>query len=480
MKSTVLTIYTPYTVRKTRLIIEYSVKISKKARILELKRRHLKITILTSNTPYPSRKIRRIRACTSQKTMKETRSIRRIHQGRYGICSVCLILLFYHNGCGDKHPKNKEKGSSIGGDVFMDQVFSKNAKVVWDETYSKQDAYVIFNMHNKIYSLSQSGLTLSEYYHKSNALWRQYDSLVNLPDCICENSDKLKKHNKLLKLMLFLIRLNKVYAPIRSIILTTDPIPDVKGTFATFSRDKFHRSTQSHNVSKTGNGNSAFIDRTNSRSNNWSNYNNNQFKRLNKPNLVCTHCNMNGHTADRCFKLLGYPSNFKKRNGTNQGCSSNSVISCTKDQPSVSSKTFTDEQYKRLMALINEKSRSGSIPANVAGASQHMTYTIINMFNVVDVSKLNMIVGHLNGTKVVVTHIDSLMLIDKITINNDSVLRTQVGTGSESNGTMHDEVGCDGSAHAAFMTQNNVSSPVDAAMAYNLGNDDAGSSSFIK
>ncbi|GKB26066.1 hypothetical protein Tco_0865467 [Tanacetum coccineum] len=52
--------------------------ISKKARILELKRRYLKITVLTPNTPYPSRKIRRICACTSQKTTKETRSIRLI------------------------------------------------------------------------------------------------------------------------------------------------------------------------------------------------------------------------------------------------------------------------------------------------------------------------------------------------------------------------------------------------------------------
>ncbi|GKE04794.1 hypothetical protein Tco_1396812, partial [Tanacetum coccineum] len=58
------------------VIMEYLVKISKKARILELKRRHLKITVLTTNTPYPSRKIRRICACTSQKTTKETRSIR--------------------------------------------------------------------------------------------------------------------------------------------------------------------------------------------------------------------------------------------------------------------------------------------------------------------------------------------------------------------------------------------------------------------
>ncbi|GJX06421.1 hypothetical protein Tco_0194353 [Tanacetum coccineum] len=63
------------------VIMKYLVKISKKALILELKQRYLNITVLTTNTPYPSRKIRRICACTSQKTMKEARSIRRI-QGR--------------------------------------------------------------------------------------------------------------------------------------------------------------------------------------------------------------------------------------------------------------------------------------------------------------------------------------------------------------------------------------------------------------
>ncbi|GJU08914.1 hypothetical protein Tco_1125344, partial [Tanacetum coccineum] len=167
---------------------------------------------------------------------------------------------------------------------------------------------------------------------------------------------------------IFLMGLDEVYVPIRSIILTTDPIPGVKGDFATLSRDESYRNNQSHIVSKNG----------------------------------------------------------------------------SKDESSVSSNSFTNEQYKRLMALINEKSSSGSIPANIvdSGARQHMTYTILNMFNVVDVFNLNMTVGHPNGTKAVVTHTGSLKLTDKIIINDvlvvsdyqDYVLRTQVGTDSESNG----------------------------------------------
>ncbi|GJY05706.1 putative ribonuclease H-like domain-containing protein [Tanacetum coccineum] len=71
---------------EVELIMEYLMKISKKARILELKRRHLKITVLTSNTPYPSRKIRRICACTSLKTTKDQGSICRIK-----LCSMEVI-----------------------------------------------------------------------------------------------------------------------------------------------------------------------------------------------------------------------------------------------------------------------------------------------------------------------------------------------------------------------------------------------------
>ncbi|GKC38584.1 reverse transcriptase domain-containing protein [Tanacetum coccineum] len=75
------------------LIMEYLVKISKKARILELKRRHLKITVLTSYTPYPSRKIRRICTCTSQKTTKEQDPIRRIQRRSIRRIQVAFDLL---------------------------------------------------------------------------------------------------------------------------------------------------------------------------------------------------------------------------------------------------------------------------------------------------------------------------------------------------------------------------------------------------
>ncbi|GKA92479.1 ribonuclease H-like domain-containing protein [Tanacetum coccineum] len=112
------------------------------------------------------------------------------------------------------------------------------------------------------------------------------------------------EHNQLIKLMQFLMGLDEVYAPIRSIILTSDPLPDVRGAFATLSRDESHRGSQSSSTSKTG----------------------------------------------------------------------------SKDHST--SNSFTDDQFKKLMALISDKLGSSSMPANI-----------------VEVSGLNMTVGHPNGTK---------------------------------------------------------------------------------
>ncbi|GJS39296.1 hypothetical protein Tco_0564339 [Tanacetum coccineum] len=81
-------------IQSSGVIMEYLVNISKRSAFWSLNEDILKITILTTNKPYPSRKIRRIRAYTHQKTTKETRSIRRIgdivceYSGRYKTWSL--------------------------------------------------------------------------------------------------------------------------------------------------------------------------------------------------------------------------------------------------------------------------------------------------------------------------------------------------------------------------------------------------------
>ncbi|GJW51394.1 hypothetical protein Tco_0092745, partial [Tanacetum coccineum] len=134
--------------------------------------------------------------------------------------------------------------NSISEELFLGIFFSKRAKHVWEElkeTYDKFDGSIIFGLHNQINTLKQNGSSITDYYHKLNALWKQYDAMIELPKCVCNASEGFKKHNQLLKLMQFLMGLDDSYMQIRSFILSREVLPDVRSAYATISSEESHR-----------------------------------------------------------------------------------------------------------------------------------------------------------------------------------------------------------------------------------------------
>ncbi|GKC59535.1 hypothetical protein Tco_1087133, partial [Tanacetum coccineum] len=101
-------------------------------------------------------------------------------------------------------------------------------------------------------------LPVSEYYHKLNSLWREFDILTKFPDCTCEVRAEIIDHGKLMSLMQFLMGLDDVYQPIRSSILTREILPKAKDAFLIISREESHRgipasSVKSENASSVKN-----------------------------------------------------------------------------------------------------------------------------------------------------------------------------------------------------------------------------------
>ncbi|XP_071731292.1 uncharacterized protein [Rutidosis leptorrhynchoides] len=167
--------------------------------------------------------------------------------------------------------------NSVSEELYLGQIFSKIASEIWidlKETYDKVDGSVVFNLHQKINSLTQNGSPLSDYYHKLNGLWKQYESIVHISQCTCKTAKELQDHNDMTKLWQFLMGLDDKYQQIRSIILTTDPLPSIKTAYATLSREESHRSSS---VSNHKSQNSAFVSKTVSNSTNF----NNSFQRNN-------------------------------------------------------------------------------------------------------------------------------------------------------------------------------------------------------
>ncbi|KAD6794434.1 hypothetical protein E3N88_05330 [Mikania micrantha] len=333
--------------------------------------------------------------------------------------------------------------NSISEELYVGQVYSTLATEAWldlKETYDKIDGSVIFNIHQKINSLTQNGSSVSEYYHKLTSMWKQFDATVQLPTCSCNASREFNDFNHLIKLMQFLMGLDDIYQPVRTNLLTRDPLPTVKVAFSIISREESHRSGSSSSGTK---GQSVSFSSKSNQS--FSSNNNKKFGRGSNPNIPkCTHCNLLGHPVEKCYELVGYPPNFKKK--TNQGFkSNNSVTNNNKGGQSSSPQQFTPEQVSKLLSLVNQveakssESCASGVGGNVmskfscsslsdlklindwvidSGANQHMVKSDTNLINSIDVSEYNVTVSHPNGTKAKVTKIGDIRLINNIVLTS--------------------------------------------------------------
>ncbi|GKB18851.1 hypothetical protein Tco_0852774 [Tanacetum coccineum] len=95
--------------------------------------------------------------------------------------------------------------------------------------------------------VKQGGSSVADYYHRLNSLWTEFDALTKLPKCTyevkcsCDVSKELLLHQQLMKLIQFLMSLDDCYQPVRSAILSRDPLPELKDAYNTVSREESHR-----------------------------------------------------------------------------------------------------------------------------------------------------------------------------------------------------------------------------------------------
>ena len=80
--------------------------------------------------------------------------------------------------------------------------------------------------------------------------------------------------------------------------------------------------------------------------------------------LYCDHCNYTGHTIDRCYKLHGYPKDFKsicQKKFAHCAQTEEQEQPCTDlTTDDVVHASFTKEQYSQLLALLDKQKSEDS------------------------------------------------------------------------------------------------------------------------
>ncbi|GKF80481.1 hypothetical protein Tco_0239083, partial [Tanacetum coccineum] len=124
----------------------------------------------------------------------------------------------------------------------------------------------------------------------------------------------------------FLMGLDDSYIQIRSSIVSREILPDVRSVYATISSEESHIvASGSIDGSSQRNQASTFVSNVPNRGVDQRGQSSNATPRPNNFNynrqgggsgLVSENCGFNDHTIDRCFKIIGCPTDFgKKKSG---------------------------------------------------------------------------------------------------------------------------------------------------------------------
>ncbi|XP_039041162.1 uncharacterized protein LOC120179705 [Hibiscus syriacus] len=189
--------------------------------------------------------------------------------------------------------------NAVSKELSASIVFASNAASVWDdlmEHFDKVNGFRIFFLHREIATISQGELSVSTYFTKLKMLWDEYVALVPIASCECVNSQQYSRHVTQQQLFLFLMGLNETYSSIRSQILLMQPLPSVNQAYSMVAQEESQRiqlsvmpSPDSSVFYSKGSG---ILDRR-------------QFQG------ICDYCKVKGHERDSCYRLIGFPPDFK-------------------------------------------------------------------------------------------------------------------------------------------------------------------------
>ncbi|XP_074374761.1 uncharacterized protein LOC141715181 [Apium graveolens] len=242
----------------------------------------------------------------------------------------------------------KNKVGFVDGTIAMPDRDSIEYKF-WSRCNDLVISWIIFNLDATItksvlflQTAKEIWSDLEERYGYASMTETVSDSIADanpLPQCTCKLctcnlTQRIHDRQQDQKLLQFMMKLNDSFAAVRANILMMYSSPNVSAAYRLFAQEERHKE-----ISHLGNQTEAMAFMANARRFNNSggsgNFRNTQFngqggvsnaradnsggnKRFgasNKPgsNYYCIHCKVPGHSIERCFKIHGYPSNFRPK-----------------------------------------------------------------------------------------------------------------------------------------------------------------------
>lgn len=165
----------------------------------------------------------------------------------------------------------------------------------------------IFQLRREIANLTQGQASVTTYYAKLKTLLNElvsYRPACTCKQCSCGGMKKIEDYFQTEHVMAFLMGLNESFNQIRSQLLLMEPEPSITRAFSLVAQEvEQQNSTSVVNVPSLNA--TAFLTKNLSELRGSSS----SSKKRERP--LCTHCGLQGHTVDRCYKLHGFPPGYR-------------------------------------------------------------------------------------------------------------------------------------------------------------------------
>lgn len=197
--------------------------------------------------------------------------------------------------------------NSVSKQIYKTILRFNDASEIWKDLQTRFHIANLprsYQLSQQIWALQQGSVDLSTYYTTLKTLWDELDGtncVTTCHKCDCyKATDTKADHAKVIK---FLAGLNESYAVIRSQIIMKKHVPDLSEIYNLLDQDFSQR-----NIIPVHNAAAFQVDVYFPSVNNAKSTSTPKHGRP-----ICTHYGYNGHTVETCYKIHGYPVDFKHK-----------------------------------------------------------------------------------------------------------------------------------------------------------------------
>ena len=219
--------------------------------------------------------------------------------------------------------------NSLSKDIAESVMFLQTAKDIWSELnqrYEQSNGALIYQIQKQLFSINQGTDDFSTYFTKIKRIWDELKSIHEIPNCTCGTATQMNKFIEEQRLIQLLMGLNDSYKAIRGQILMMTPLPSISTVHSLLIHEERQRDISS------GSQINVEAMAMNVQSNN-------------KKNLQCSYCKKSGHIKSQCYRLNGFPADFKFNKSKKVDSQAHNAAD--------NNQNISPEQYKQLIQLLN-------------------------------------------------------------------------------------------------------------------------------